>query len=132
MSYRSVAASKSVRHLKQQGKDPTSDAETPSGWMTVQDARTTLEVVGSYDDGGEETLDSKELAVKATLKGIGILEAIENVHLNVTLPKKDEAAELPFSRAWTVPIAVLHLSSGRLSLKNIKFLVADYDCAMVS
>ena len=63
------------------------------------------------DDGSDETLTSKNLAEKATLKGIGKLEAIETVHLKFALTKKFGTAKFHFSRAWTVPSIVQHLSS---------------------
>ena len=129
-SIRSQTASKSVNRLQQSANDPTDDEDIPSCRMTVQDVRTTLDVVGRCDDGSDETLASKELAEKAVLKGIGKLEAIETVHLRVALTRKEETAGFAFSRAWTVPSTVLNLSSGRLALKNIRFLVADDDGAM--
>jgi len=125
-------ASKTVSRLKQEpdttGRD---DGDQPSCRMTVQDTRASLGVIGRCEDGSDETLVSKEIAEKAVLQGIGKLEAVATVRLEVALKKKGSKATFPFSRAWTVPSTVLHLSSGRLALKNITFLVADDDDAMV-
>lgn len=59
------------------------------------------------------------------MKGIGKIEVIDQVRLKVPFKKERESAVYTFSRAWTVPSTVLHLSVGQLALKNIKFLVAD-------
>lgn len=95
--------------------------------MSALNVRTAVEVAKRYKDSSYESLASKELTEKAVLKGIGKLEAIPTVSIKVALSKKSETAEFCFSRPGTVPSTVLHLSSGRLALKNIKFIVADDD-----
>ena len=125
-----AAAAKSVGRLKDGKSNADGNNDNPSCRMTVQDIRTSLDIIGRCDDGSDETLASKEVAEKATLQGIGKLESIETVRLEVALKKEGQKATFPFSRAWTVPTTVLHLSSGRLALKNIKFLVADDDDAL--
>lgn len=91
--------------------------------MTVQDVRTTFNVVGRRVDGSDETLSSKKLHEKAVLKCIEKFEAMETVHLKIALTKKGETAQFPFFGAWTLPSTVFHRSSGSLGLKNIKFVV---------
>lgn len=78
---------------------PSGDDENSSCAMTIQDVRTTLDIVGHCNDGSNETLASKEYAEKATFKGIGKLEAIPTVSLKVELTKKCETADSHFSRA---------------------------------
>lgn len=126
-----MSTSETVGRLQQPKNDRTDDANIPSCRMTIHDVRKTLNVFGRCDDGSDETLAYKELAEKSSLKNIGKLDAIETVRLKVALTKKDETTQFPFSRAWTVPSTVLHLSSGRLALKNIKFLLDDDDNTMV-
>lgn len=107
-----------MSRLQQPSNDPTDDVENLSCRMTIQDVRTALDVVGRCDHGSDETLASKELAEKAIINGTGKLEAILNVSLEVVLTKKGETAELPSSRAWTLPSTIFQLSPGRRVLKK--------------
>lgn len=94
--------------------------------MTISDCNVSLDTTGRCDDGSDENIASSELAESAAIKGIGKIEAIDTVHLEVALTKKDTTKHpYSFSRAWSVPVTVLHLNSGRLALKNIRFLIAD-------
>lgn len=118
-------ASKSVKRV-QAGTD-ANDKGQPSCRMTVQDNSTSLDITGRCDDGSDVSLASKEVAEKAVLQGIGKFESIKTVNLEVALKKTGEGppVKFPFSRAWTVPSTVLHLSAGQMALKNIRYLVAD-------
>lgn len=51
----------------------------------------------------------------------------KTVRMSVALKYGDEAQTSSFSRAWTARRIVLKVSSGRMALLNLKFLVADED-----
>lgn len=63
------------------------------------------------------------------LQGIGRLINIEPISLSVALKSGDEAQSFRFSRTWTCPRTVLHLSAGPLALLNIRYLIPDDDLA---
>lgn len=63
------------------------------------------------------------------LKGIGSFKAIKPVSIQVPLTAEEKPKTFDFSRQWTVPRLVLNLSSGRMPLTTITFLVADDDLA---
>lgn len=79
------------------------------------------------DDGSDDSIASPGLAQAAVMKGIGSFEPIEPVQIQVALKEGEEADVFTFSRTWLVPRLVLELSSGRLALRNVSFLVADKD-----
>lgn len=84
---------------------------------------------GRSDDGSDDTIASPRLVEKAVLKGIGRFEAIPPVSIQVALTDAGPAQTFNLSRKWTVPRLVLELSSGRMALRNVAFLVADDDLA---
>ena len=123
------AASSSTRNvgrLRQETGESNDDSDTPSCIMTVTDLKSTLDFIGRCDDGSDENLATPPVAERAALKGIGEIQAIDTVRLQVALSQKDEEPRMyAFSRAWSVPTTVLNLSSGRLALKNLRFLIPD-------
>lgn len=103
---------------------------TPSCQITVSDGLVSHTARGRCDDGSDDSIVSPRLAQAAVVKGIGRMSAIPPVHLRVALQESEKTAKFSFSRKWTVPRLVLELSSGRMALLNITFLVADdeLDC----
>lgn len=102
--------------------------DSPSCTMTLSAGIASVQAIGRCDDGSNISVASPTLAETSAIKGIGKIEAIEKVSVEVPLTKKGELPqEYNCSRAWFVPITVPHLNAGQLALKNIKFLVADYD-----
>lgn len=57
------------------------------------------------------------------------MRIIPQVKLQVALKQDRQAKLFTFSKKWTVPLTVLHLSSDNKALKNIRLLVADDDLA---
>lgn len=108
--------------------DPVS-TETPSCPITVSDGQTPLKATGRCDDGSDDSIVSPSLAECAANRGIGKINAITPVRLQVALKSETEAQTFSFSRSWTAPRTVLHLASGQLALANVTFLVADGDLA---
>eukprot|EP00737_Agarophyton_chilense_P004416 gb/GEZJ01005548.1/.p1 GENE.gb/GEZJ01005548.1/~~gb/GEZJ01005548.1/.p1 ORF type:complete len:277 (+),score=18.39 gb/GEZJ01005548.1/:1081-1911(+) len=109
---------------------PSSNLKNPpSCLITVSDGMTSLNGTGRCDDCSDDSIVSPNLAKKAALKGIGRLSAIKTTHLSVALKSGTETQIFAFSRTWTAPRTVLHLSSGSLALQNITYLVADNDLA---
>lgn len=101
--------------------------DSPSCSVTAynEDRRQSVEGTARSGDGSDDSIVSAKLAEAAVMKGIGSFRSIDTVSIEVAL-KKDTLAEVfHFSRVWNVPRLVLQLSSGRLALKNVSFLVAD-------
>lgn len=63
------------------------------------------------------------------LQGIGRLEAILPVTVQVALTNTDQAEGSTFSCIWHIPRLVLELASGRLALCILSFLVSDASSA---
>ena len=82
---------------------------------------------GRCDDGSDETLISPRVAETAVLKGIGRLNKIDKVVVQVALKECDTAQQFSLSRSSTVPRVVMDLAARQLALLNVKFLVADAD-----
>ena len=101
------------------------DLDTPSCKVTVSDGAVSLSTIGRCDDGSDDSLVSRKVAEAAVLQGIGRMKAIEPVTLSVALKAGETAQRFSFSRSWTPPRTVLHLSSGQLALVNVTYLVAD-------
>ena len=105
-------------------QDINDDDDKPSCIMTLSDGKTQLDTKGRCDDGSDENIASPSVAERAAVMGIGKIEAIKTVRLEVALTKKDTTPQsYEFSRSWSVPATVLNLNSGRLALKNIRYLV---------
>lgn len=98
---------------------------TPSCPITISDGNVSVKGTGRCDDGSDETIASPQIAEKAVLKGIGRFEAITPVKIQVALTTSAEPELFTFSRKWNAPRIVMELSSGRLALHNVSFLVAD-------
>lgn len=98
---------------------------SPSCPIVVSDGTTSLNGTGRCDDGSDDSIASPTIAQDAVLKGIGRLEAITPVAIQVALTASDKPESFTFSRVWKVPRLVMELSAGRLALNNISFLVAD-------
>lgn len=75
---------------------------------------------------GKIHLVSPHITNKAVLDGIGSFNKIDPVRFEVALTKYNPQS-LIFSKFWTVPRTVLHLSSGKLVVLNVSFLVAGDD-----
>lgn len=88
--------------------------------MAVSGATYTLYIIGRCNDKSAESIASPAVSKKAFLQGFSFFELIPMVRLKVTFKKEEESTEYTFSRAWTVPPTVLHLSVSQLALKNIK------------
>lgn len=113
--------------LRQKAQNLSTDAndDSPSCRMTISDVKSSLDVIGRCDEGSDENIANPTVAEQAVLKGMGSLRNIDTVQLKVALKKKEESAVYMFSHSCTVPRTVLHLSPGKLALKNISFLVPD-------
>lgn len=80
-----------------------------------------------YDDESDASIISPKLAQRASVKGIGKMSAIQPVTLRVALKTGSDLQRFAVSRAWGVIRTVFHLSSGRLAILNIRYLVeVDY------
>ena len=103
--------------------------DRPSCAVTVFEGEKFLGAIGCAEDGSEKTIISPTLTKKTVLNGIGKIKAILPINLCVALKKGDIPQDFSFSRSWTVPKTVLHLSSDQLALKHVTFLVLDDDLA---
>lgn len=74
---------------------------------------------GRCDDGRDDSIASSAVTHQTALKGIGRLESIEPITIQVALRSTGNAEAFQFSRFWTVARLVMELSSGRLALTNI-------------
>lgn len=118
------SSSRSVNRLRQDSKEYD---DTPSCIITLSDVVNQLETKGRCDDGSDENIASPQVAERVAIMGIGKIESIKTVILEVALTKKDTTPHCyEFSRSWSVPATVLDLNSGRLVLKNVRYLVPDY------
>ena len=115
--------------LTSKGKPVTVNANTPSCPITVSDGRASHQATGRCDGGSDASIVSPRLAERAALQGIRKIHAINPVRLNVALKSGEEPQSFSFSRSWTSPRTVFHLSSGQLALSNVTFPVADDDLA---
>lgn len=99
--------------------------------MTLCDGPATVEIIGRCDDGADDSLVSPKLAQHGACQGIGKLTAIQPVKFQVAITHvsedEGESKWFTFSRTWTMPRTVLHLSAGKLELRHISFLVAYED-----
>lgn len=59
------------------------------------------------------------------LQGIGRLEQIKSVTIKVALTNTSQGGDYQFSRVWKLPRLVMELSTGRMALNNIAFLISD-------
>lgn len=100
--------------------------------VTVADVLTSLETIGRSDDGSDDSVVSPKLAEAAVGQGIGRMKKIDPAKLQVALRKEDKPGVFSFSRTWTAPRVILHLSAGQLALVNMSFLVADDDLSCES
>ena len=98
---------------------------SPSCPVVLSDGIASKNATGRCDDGSDDRIASSSIAQEAVLKGIGLLEAIHPITIQVELTSSDQAEAFKFSRVWKVPRLVMELSSGRLALTNISFLVSD-------
>lgn len=108
------------------GQERIDVKDSPSCSVTVynEDGRESGEGTGRSDDGSDDSVVPPKLAEAAVMKGIRSFRPIDTVIIKVALKKEKQAEVFHFSRVWTVPRLVLQLSSGRLALKNVSFLVA--------
>lgn len=122
------SSSKSVGRLREdkKGCDEKDNDNSTSCIMTVSDSKASIDATGLCDDASDGSIASTTLAERAVIKGIGKIEAIDTDWLEVALTEKDNKPKLyKLSRAWCVPSTALHLNSGRLALKNIRYVAAD-------
>lgn len=125
------ASGTSARLTSDKVSNPTSTHGDPCD-VTVQDGNASIQSIGRCDDGSDDSIASPKLAKQAVAEGIGRMRKIAPVNLQVALRKTEHAETFSFSRIWTVPRTVLHLSSGQLALLNLSYLVADDDLASES
>lgn len=97
--------------------------------MTLKDDSATLPCIRTYDDGADESIGSPRLAKSAVLSANGKCKKIFPVTMQVALKEAPEAQTLTFSREWSVPRIVLHLSVVPRNLPNVSFLVSDSEMA---
>lgn len=99
---------------------------TPDNTVTIGDGLATLQTVGRCDDGCDDSIASSNVAEKASSMGIGRISKIPMMEIQLPL-KNTDSKPIVFScqRTWTVPRTILSLSSGRLALCNISYLVVD-------
>lgn len=95
--------------------------------ITILDGRKHIQAVGCCDDGSDTSLVSPQLGEEAAQKGIGKLSSISTTTLSVALKSDKTPQTFTFSKAWTTPRTILHLTSGQMALIDVRFLVADYD-----
>lgn len=62
--------------------------DSPSRRVTISDCNVSQGTTGRCENGSDEKIASSELAERAAIKGIGKIEAIDNVHLEVALTQK--------------------------------------------
>lgn len=117
-----AGAPKSVSRLQKIYWD-TNDSS--SCHMTVSGVMSSLDVVGQCDDSTDENITKLDVVDKAVIQDVVSIQSISKMRLKVALKKNDDSTECTFSRAWNVPSTVLHLSIGRLALKNITNLIAN-------
>lgn len=121
-----AAAIKFVKRLQDGSESGKANFDSPACRMTLKASTASHDLTGRCDDGSDESIVAPSVAEKAVLKGVGYMETIDKVCLEVALKKEESKPALyTFSRAWTVPSTILHLFAGQLALKNIRYLVAD-------
>jgi len=112
------------RRIAKTTKTPRHDCS-----MTVTDGTKSIDATGRCDDGSDESIVSPKLVERAMSNGLGKIKQIAPTWMQVSLRSGKQAERFSFSRTWTAPRTVLHLSSGPLALVNITYLVADDDLA---
>lgn len=113
-------------------KDPSvkqvvSYSDNPTCTISIQSVGASMDVRVQCDDGSDDSLVPPKIASAAVIAGIGFIQPIKPWKPYVALKKGDNAQCFTFSRVWKVPRAVLQLSSGKLVVLNISYLVADDD-----
>lgn len=93
--------------------------------MTVSKGNHSVHLSGHYDDGSDESIISPNLAERASVRGIGKNSAIHPVTLRVPQKSGKGAQVFKFLLSWVASRTVLQLSSERLALLDIRYLVAD-------
>lgn len=87
--------------------------------FTVQDGMATMPATSRCDDGADDCIASAACAERSFVPGIGKLEKIETVTLQVALKKGDTAKSFEFSRTCKVPRTIIHLRSGKMAFENV-------------
>lgn len=108
----------------QKSLNHTVSFSSPACPITLLEGLSSVNGTGRCDDGSDDSLVSPRLVEQAALKGIGKLTAIEPIGIRVALKQGEDVQGFSFSRTRQVPLTVLHLASGQLSLANITFFVA--------
>jgi len=108
-------------------KVSTFSSDSPRVTIDLESGISSTTITGQCDDGSDDSLASPDVANNAVLNGIGSFKKIQPVKFEVALTRDKQPQEFTFSKVWTVPRTVLHLSSGKLAVLNISFLVADDD-----
>lgn len=97
--------------------------------MILSDESTALNVIDRCEDGSDYSLAYLRVAESSVLRGIGKIKWTDTVKIQVALRQGDSAQTFKFLYTWSIPRTVLILSSERLALRNISFLVADDNLA---
>ena len=84
---------------------------------------------GGSDGGSDESIMKPKTATEASKKGIGKRNNIKPVTMLVALRNRKNPDSFQFSRSYTIPRLILHLSAGQLALTKAMFLVSDDDLA---
>lgn len=95
--------------------------------VTLADGGTTMDAVGTCDDGSDESIVSPCVAERAVLQGIGRMTAIRTIELQVALKDGERPQSFKFSRTRAHPHTVLNLAAGQLALLIVAYYVADTD-----
>lgn len=93
--------------------------------VVVSDGVSSLSATGKCDDGSDDSIASSSVVQQAVLNVIGRLDAFEPITVQVALNSSDKAEEFKLSRVRKVPRHVMEMSSGRLTLTDISYLVSD-------
>lgn len=97
--------------------------------IIAEDGLAYLKYSGQYDDGSDDSLASRSITEQYVVSGVGTLEKISPITLQVALKRVKDAQSFKFSRRWHIPRTTLHLFSGKLAVMNVTFLVDDDEFA---
>lgn len=84
-----------------------------------------INATGWCDECRNDSIAISLVAQQAVFKNIGHLQAVESNTIQVVLESSDNAESFQSSRNEKEPEFGMELSSGRLALTNISFLVSD-------
>lgn len=113
-------------------QSPQEASLSSSFTVTFTDGDNTLTAEGRSYDGSDESITSAQVAENSFHNGIAKIKEIAPVSLQVVLKKCSDAEASTFSRSWTPPRTILHLSVVTLEILNVTYHVADAYLAVES